>query len=348
MKNIPAVKITLIYFASGFIWILFSDWLLAKLVSSQATLSHIQTYKGWFFVSLTAVLLFFLVRNEIRKKNRIEDDLRKARVKAEEADQLKSAFISNMSHEIRTPLNGILGFSELLLDDAFSEEDKQDFARQLSKNGNDLLKLINDIMDISRIQENQYEIKRKQFNLNHLLDVIFSEVLQSDMRLFKTKIDVKLVKGAQDSDVNIHSDPIRLTHVYQKLLQNAFTFTSQGYIHFGYLKKENELEFFVEDSGRGIDEKSQELIFKPFSKGNQSLVGDKGFGLGLAICYGLVKLLGGRLQFQTEAAKGTRFFFTFSYAELFPDGVFPPKNKPEEIEITPASKSPDETKLAGR
>lgn len=348
MKNIPAVKITLIYFASGFIWILFSDRLLEKMVSSQAMLSHIQTFKGWFFVGLTAALLFFLIRNEIRKKNRIEDDLRKARIKAEEADQLKSAFISNMSHEIRTPLNGILGFSELLLDDAFGEEDKKDFAQQLSKNGNDLLKLISDIMDISRIQENQYEITRKRFNLNHLLDVIFSEVLQSDMRLFKTKIDLELIKGAKDSEVIIHSDPIRLTHVYQKLLQNAFTFTSQGYIHFGYLKKENELEFFVEDSGRGIDEKTREMIFKPFSKGNQPLVGDKGFGLGLAICYGLVKLLGGRLQFKSETAKGTRFFFTFSYAELFPDGVFPPENEPEELKQTSASKFPDDAKLVSR
>lgn len=319
MKNTPAVKITLIYFAAGFLWILFSDMLLEKMVSSQETLSQIQTYKGWFFVSLTALLLFFLVHNEMQKKNRIEDELRKARKKAEEADQLKSAFISNMSHEIRTPLNGILGFSELLLDEAFSDEDKRDFAQQLSKNGADLLKLINDVMDISRIQENQFEIKTKRFNLNHLLDMIFEEVLQSEMRRFKTQIDVTLKKDADDEEVMIYSDPVRLAHVFQKLLQNAFAFTSQGYIRFGYVKKEDEFEFFVEDSGHGIDEKTREMIFKPFVKGNSSLIGDKGFGLGLAISYGLVKLLGGRLQFRSEVEKGTRFYFNFSYAELFPD-----------------------------
>lgn len=311
-------------------------------------LSQIQTYKGWVFVGFTAVLLFILVRNEIRKKNQIEDDLHKAKIKAEEADQLKSAFISNMSHEIRTPLNGILGFSELLLDDAFNAKDKEDFARQLSKNGSDLLKLINDIMDISRIQENQYEINNKRFNLNHLLDVIFSEILQSDMRLFKTRIDLELIKDADDSEVMIHSDPIRLTHVYQKLLQNAFAFTSEGYIRFGYRKKENEFEFFVEDSGRGIDETNREMIFKPFFKGNNQVVGSKGFGLGLSICYGLVKLLGGRLQFNSKLSKGTRFYFTFRYAELFPGGIYPGEKEPAISEETSTSKSPGNMKFMGK
>lgn len=344
MKNAAAAKIALIYFVLSFLWILFSDRLVEKTVASPITLSHIQTYKGWFFVGLTAIMLFYLIRSEMRKKNRIEADLRKARIKAEESDQLKSAFISNMSHEIRTPLNGMLGFSELLLDNAFSQSDKEDFARQLSKNGRTLLKLINDIMDISRIQENQYEVKYKHFNLNNLLDVIFNEVLQSDTRLFKTKIDIELIKDATDPEVLIYSDPICISNIFQKLLQNAFAFTSEGYIRLGYRKRENELELFVEDSGRGINEKDRKMIFKPFFKGEQPETGNKGFGLGLAICNGLVNLLGGRLQFNSEVMKGSRFYFTFSYAILFPDGGYPEENEPEKSNATTAQKFSDNIK----
>ncbi len=249
MKNEAAVKITVIYFASGFLWILFSDKILEGMVTSPITFSHLQTYKGWFFVFLTAILLFLLIRNEIRKKSRIEDDLKNAKIKAEQSDQLKSAFLSNMSHEIRTPLNGILGFSELLLDNSFSAEDKEIFTEHLSQNGNDLLMLINDIMDISRIQENQFEISPKPFNLNKLLDVIYMEFLQSDLNFSRSQVHFELIKGAEDSEVQIHSDPIRLNHVFKKLLQNALFYTIQGHVKFGYIKTEDGLEFFVEDTG---------------------------------------------------------------------------------------------------
>lgn len=291
----------------GFLWILFSDRIIANFASSEQSLTHLQTYKGWFFVGITALLLFFLVRNEIKKKNRVEAELIKAKQKAEESDQLKSAFLSNLSHEIRTPLNGILGFCELLLDESFSVEEKNIFLSNLNENSSDLLKLINDIMDISKIQENQLSLLKKEFNLNKLMDSIYADFLNSEAKRQKQNVELKLQKSEFDEE--LYSDPIRLTHVIQNLLHNALFFTASGTVCFGFNKLGKKIEFFVEDTGCGIDEKFHDQIFKPFFKGYNRPIGSKGFGVGLAISKGLVKLLGGNLQFTSEVGKGTRFFF---------------------------------------
>lgn len=316
MKHEIAIKITLIYFFTGFMWILFSDRIIQGIGGSSESITELQTYKGWLFVGITTVLLFLLIRNEMNKKNQVENELIKSKAKAEESDQLKSAFLINMSQEIRTPLNGIIGLSELLLDNSFDKNDKQIFARHLSKNGNDLLKLINDIMDISKIQENQFEIVRKKFNLNSLLDVIYLEYQQSDMVAMHNDIDFKLVKEDEDSEIEIFTDPVRLIHVFQKLLNNACFFTYEGFIHFGYKQMENKIEFFVEDSGCGIDESNQKMIFKPFFKDKNRFNSSKGFGLGLAISKGLVRLLGGDLQFTSTPGEGSRFFFCLENDEI--------------------------------
>ena len=318
MKDKIALKITLIYFFIGFLWILFSDQLILHIAGSGDSITILQTYKGGGFICVTAILLFLLIRNEIQKKNQIEFELANAKTKAEESDQLKAAFISNMSHEIRTPLNGILGFCELLLDDSFPIGDKQVFAKHLTKNGNDLAKLINDMMDISKIQENQLEISKKKFNLNSLLDTIFQDYIQSEMKTMSRQISFNLIKGNGDCEVELFCDPDRLTHIYQNLLNNAFYFTEEGYIHFGYQTTLTNIEFYVEDSGCGIDESSRELIFKPFFKGKNQIIGSKGFGLGLAISKGLVKLLGGDLQFISKPNEGSRFYFSIRSSDIFP------------------------------
>jgi len=312
MKSNIALKVTLIYFFVGFLWILFSDQIIYKLAETSNTITTIQTYKGWLFVSVTSILLYFLIRMEIRKKSKIELDLVKAKIKAEESDHLKSAFLSNMSHEIRTPLNGILGFCELLVDDSFKADDKQIFAKNLTQNGNDLLKLINDILDISRIQENQFEITKKKFNLNNLLEHIYQEYLNYDINTDGKTIDFNVIKGSPNEEIELYSDPVMLTHIFYKLLNNSYFFTKEGFIRFGYINSENEIEFFVEDSGCGIEETNQELLFKPFHKGKNPIIGNKGFGLGLAISKGLANLLGGDLKFTSTPGKGSRFYFTLA------------------------------------
>ena len=309
MKNKIALKVTLIYFLIGFLWILFSDQLIYQFAKASDTITTLQTYKGWFFVSVTSILLYFLIGREINKKNQIEADLVKAKMKAEESDHLKSTFLSIMSHEIRTPLNGILGFCELLVDDSFKKDDKQIFAKNLTQNGYDLLKLINDILDISRIQENQFEITKKKFYLNELLDHIYLEYLNSDIKFKDKAIEFKVIKGSQNKEIELYSDPVRLAHIFNKLLNNSFFFTKEGFVHFGYYNFENEVEFFVEDSGCGIEETNPELLFKPFHKGKNQTIGNKGFGLGLAISKGLATLLGGDLRFTSTPGKGSRFYF---------------------------------------
>ena len=331
MKNKIALKITLIYFFIGFLWILFSDQFILTIAGESNSITVLQTYKGWFFVGITALLLFFLIRKEIMKKNEVEKNLIKAKLKAEESDLLKSAFLSNLSHEIRTPLNGILGFCELLLDDSFNSDDKVIFAKNLTKNGNDLLKLINDIMDISKIQENQFDISKKMFNLNKLLDQIYLEYQQTDTDIAHKQISFSLITGKDDKEVELFSDPIRLMHVFRNLLNNAFFFTNQGFIHFGFEENESGIELFVEDSGCGIDESSKELIFKPFFKGKNVIIGNRGFGLGLAISKGLVKLLGSDLQYTSVLNKGSRFYFTINAKDVFLQPPF--SNEPNKVSV---------------
>lgn len=318
MKSRIAIKITLIYFVIGFLWILFSDQLIQGISGSSDSVTRLQTLKGWYFVAVTAFLLFLLIDREIRRKNAIASALKIAKEKAEESDRLKSAFLANMSHELRTPLNGIMGFCELILDDDFSKEDKEIFAKHMTKNGHDFLKLINDIIDISKLQENQYAIAKKSFNVNQMLETLWEEFEQSELRTHRNKLDFRLIKEEQETETELFSDPVRLAHILQNLLNNSFFFTNEGFVLFGYSKVAEGFEFFVEDSGLGIDQNNQELIFKPFFKGKDPVIGHKGFGLGLAISKGLVRLLGGELKFESAPNVGSRFYFTLSNEVISP------------------------------
>lgn len=312
MKNGIAIKITSIYFLVGLIWILFSDQLIQSISGSSEVITHFQTFKGVFFVAFTAFLLYLLINKEIKRKNLVQEDLEKAKERAEESDRLKSAFLANMSHEIRTPLNGILGFCELILDDSFSKEDKQVFAKHMNKNGDDFLKLVNDIMDISKLQANQYVIHKKKFNVNQFMEAIYDQYRESELREHRKDVTFILLKGEPDKNIELYSDAEKLSHIIQNLLNNSFFYTSEGYVRFGYNKSGLDIEFFVEDSGRGIDEKNKEQIFKPFFKGKDPVIGSKGFGLGLAISNGLVRLLGGTLEFTSMTNVGSRFYFTLN------------------------------------
>jgi len=229
------------------------------------------------------------------------------KIKAEESNRLKSAFLANMSHEIRTPLNGILGFTSLLTrKKGISEEQKERYAEIINKSSAGLLQIINDILDISKIESGTMDLKKEVFELNQLLSEIFS--------LFSTRTEVQnnvfefLLKN-YESNLMLNTDANRLRQVFNNLLSNSFKFTEKGVISFGVTSVSDEsVHLFVKDSGVGIPSSKQNYIFKRFSQAHQdSKLNPGGNGLGLAISKSLIELMGGTISFQSEENEGTLF-----------------------------------------
>jgi signal transduction histidine kinase/ligand-binding sensor domain-containing protein len=251
-------------------------------------------------------------------KNKLEDlvkirtaELEKSKRKAEESDRLKSAFLANMSHEIRTPMNAIVGFSQLLNLPDVSESDKRKYLKQISTNTNSLLVLIEDILDLSRIESNHISIIKEKFFVNALLDEVFSSISVS----YKNN-SVKLLLANKEAERNvmIDSDRDRIKQVLMNLFTNACKFTEKGFVNLGFEIKDGVLLFHVRDTGIGILEEHLDTIFDRFRKvaDNKTKL-FRGTGLGLAISKKIAKLLGGDLHVQSEFGKGS--IFTFSLPE---------------------------------
>ena len=244
-----------------------------------------------------------------RKKT--EEDLIKSKEKAEENDRLKTAFLTNMSHEIRTPMNGILGFANLLQNKENSSEKASHYTSIIVNSGNQLLSIIDDILDISRIETGQINLYEEEVALNSILKDIFS--------FFKIKTEEKGLNLNLITDLSIKNpiiliDILRLKQIIFNLIGNALKFTDIGKIDFGYEIKENQLEFFVKDSGIGIPKKYQKDIFDRFNKvENHAMKLYGGTGLGLAICTGLLEKMGGQIWVVSEENMGADFYFTIPY-----------------------------------
>lgn len=247
---------------------------------------------------------------ETIKKRTIE--LEKAKVKAEESDRLKSAFLANVSHEIRTPMNAIIGFSEILTNMEVPEEDRAELRQQIVLNSESLLRLIDDIIDISKIEANQISIAFDNHNLNTILKEL--HVIFEGQKHSLEKGHINLVLDIpEDTYPIINTDKIRLHQVLSNLINNALKFTDSGTIRFGYrmLKEDDKcgcVQFFVEDSGIGIPENAHHLIFERFRKAKTSE--DKiyrGTGLGLFISKHLIEKLNGTIWVESEPDSGSKF-----------------------------------------
>lgn len=239
------------------------------------------------------------------------EELNYAKEKAEESDTLKSAFLANMSHEIRTPMNGIVGFAKLLQKHDLTKDKLENYIKIIVNSSNQLLSIVNDILDISRIETGQIDLYEEKVNLNETLEEIKSFfALKTDEKGLKLNLTAELEN--KNSDINI--DDSKLKQILFNLIGNALKFTHEGSIDFGYNIKGDKINLFVKDSGIGISVKEQEDIFSRFHKVEQKsdqLYG--GTGLGLAICKGLVERMDGEIWVESELGEGSSFFITLPY-----------------------------------
>ena len=272
----------------------------------------------WESVVISAILNsqgvitnFVAVKEDITEQKKIFEELIEAKEKAEESDRVKSAFLANISHEIRTPMNGILGFSELLKEPHLSGEETAEFIELIQKSGHRMLNLINDLIDISRIDAEETKVEISETPLNDLMYDIYAffkpNALSKGLRLTYTP-------GLADSESLIITDSGKLTQILTNIINNALKFTIKGGVDLGYRRKENILEFYVIDSGIGIPVEMQDKVFDRFHQVDNSLTrGYEGAGLGLSISNAFVKLLGGTFHVESIDAAGTTFSFTLPY-----------------------------------
>ena len=263
---------------------------------------------AFIFINIVATGLWKLYSREQKYKKLAQANLVKqnkelevALEKAKESDQMKSAFLANMSHEIRTPLNAIVGFSNLMNTDIeLSKEERENFTELINTNSDLLLNLINDILDLSRIESGRMSFSFQQYSLNELISTIYQtfQVLMPE--------NVELRMQIPEKSISIPTDKLRLTQVITNFLSNAIKFTQKGYILIGYEYREEgrHVHIFVEDTGIGIPKEKQDAVFNRFTKLDEFA---KGTGLGLSICKVIAERFDGYIAVESEIGKGSRF-----------------------------------------
>lgn len=252
-----------------------------------------------------------IILKDISNDKENDAELQRAKRKVEEADRLKSAFLDNLPHEIRTPLHAITGFTSLLGDPELSHEERLEYIKFIQDSSNDILNLMDNIIEIAKLETNQIKPKKEKCYVNNIIDRLLSDTESKQNILEKTQLEIKTSKGNSDPQFMIYSDPERIYQIYSHMLNNALKFTDEGSIEFGYsVTTDNQIMFFVKDSGIGIAEDQQEIIFKKFGKsGNVNTNKNRGTGLGLALSKKIVELLNGEIKVESHEGEGSTFYF---------------------------------------
>ncbi len=259
---------------------------------------------------------YIAVKEDITGRKEMETALKRAKQRAEESDKLKSEFLANISHEIRTPMNGIIGFTSLLDDEELSPESRKNYINIIQNSTRQLLHIIDEILEISKLQAHQEEKKDQKVNINEMLIKCFSEF---DEVAKNKDLSLYVKKGLPDEAALVYVDEKRLHKIIDHLVENALKFTQQGHVELGYTFKGDNLEFYVKDTGDGISKEAQQLIFEQFSQEDKRLSRvSGGLGLGLSIVKGNVTLLSGTIRLESEKGTGSTFFVKIPYQPVNP------------------------------
>lgn len=263
--------------------------------------------------------------NERLKK--YQNELLRAKEKAEQSEKLKTAFLANMSNEILTPMNTLIGFSELLSDPDLQPEKLMNYTKQINLSGNYLINLIDNIIDIAKIESGEVKIHLSDCKVNQMLLDLYATYRREISETGKEQIHLILKRASKEKDFAMLSEPYRLKQIFSNLLGNAMKFTDSGTIEFGCsiledgdLKAGQTLQFFVKDTGKGIPEEKLNFLFDRFRHQDDSYIKQyDGAGLGLPLSEAYVKLLGGRMWCKSIVGKGSEFYFTLPYNPVEPE-----------------------------
>jgi signal transduction histidine kinase/CheY-like chemotaxis protein len=253
---------------------------------------------------------------DVSRQDKLKRDLIRAREKAEDAEKLKNTLLANISHEIRTPMNSIIGFSELLNIGNLPYDKRHEYVKTIKNQGIYILKIIDDLIELSRIETGTLTIRKSPCNIDLLLHELVNIFSQYKKSQNKDYLDIR-INYPSNRGLVIFTDPGRLQQLMTNLIHNSIKFTEKGWVEIGYKPiHEQKIEFYVKDTGIGLSKELQKKIFSPFAEEETQGAKPETSGLGLAISRNLIKLLGGKIWVESELGQGSTFYFTIPHEEV--------------------------------